>query len=105
MCEEALEAKLADNQTSLQETVYRNIRSKEESIQNISDRCLNLIQSLSKRSRQGFQYALTISKLLGLKHSINPKAQIALYLPERENLFSFYEKEKDKKTETDKRHL
>ena len=49
MCEEALEAKISDDQTSLQETVYKNIRSKEESIHDISDRCLNLIASLSKR--------------------------------------------------------
>lgn len=82
-----------------------NEHLKEENLKNISERCNNIISSLSKRVKQGYSYAITISKLLGLKTCINSKAIIALYMPERENLYSFYDKEKDKKTETDKRHL
>lgn len=51
MCEEALEAKIAGGKASLQENVYSVIRSKASDFNSISDRCLNLIASLSKRSR------------------------------------------------------
>ena len=54
ICEEALEAKIAGGEASLQVNVYQHIRSKAETYNAISDRCLNLISSLSKRSNQGY---------------------------------------------------
>lgn len=54
---------------------------------------MSFISSLAKLSREGYVFSTTISKLFGIKQTINTGVLNKMFLKERDNLEIFYQKE------------